>query len=454
MWAKNYDRDLTDIFSIQSALATEIAGALSAALSPQEKQLIDRRPTDNLAAYDAYVKARQLRDTAVGSTFAEPEALLQQAVHLDPKFAAAWAELAALHAFLYFNEVDQSAERLAKAKAAIDTALRLAPDAPEVIEKLGDYYYYGFRDYTRAVEQYQRLAILRPNDGAVYGSLGLIHRRQGQQAAALAELRRAVQLEPRSIRYVRSVYDTALALCLYEEAAAAQRRVVELTNNDPAQQGLLFVITFLARGSTKEANDLIALFPPEITRSPVVMAGRKSLAQQSGDFAGFVALDRQLRYADALGATHGLQDVNAAFVFMALGDKDTARARAAEGAASLKADLEKQPANASLWAGLSGAHVLLGDRADALRCAQKAKDLVPESKDAILGPNFSLNYGSCLAWLGDKDRALAELARLLRTPWGENVYTAKFSTSWFPLRGDPRFEALVNDPKNNAPMVP
>jgi tetratricopeptide (TPR) repeat protein len=122
--------------------------------------------------------------------------------------------------------------------------------------------------------------------------------------------------------------------------------------------------------------------------------------------------------------------------------------------ADLKTRLEKQPVNASFWANLGGAHVLLGDRTEALRCAQKAMDLVPESKDALSGPAYSLNYASCLAWLGDKDRALAELARLLRTPWGENIYSAKTGAAWFPLRGDPRFEALVNDPKNNAPLVP
>lgn len=149
-----------------------------------------------------------------------------------------------------------------------------------------------------------------------------------------------------------------------------------------------------------------------------------------------------------------MQDVNAAYVFAVLGNKAEARARAADAVTDLKARLEKQPTNASFWGSLGGAYVLLGDRAEALRCAQKAMDLVSEANDALAGPANSLNYASCLAWLGDKDRALAELARLLRTPWGENIYTAKLGTAWFPLHGDPRFEALVNDPKNNAPLVP
>jgi len=102
--------------------------------------------------------------------------------------------------------------------------------------------------------------------------------------------------------------------------------------------------------------------------------------------------------------------------------------------------------------GLSGGYALLGDRTQALRAAQKAMELVPESTDAVAGPTYSENLASCLAYLGDKDRALAELARLLRTPYGENIYVAKYSPTWFPLHGDPRFEALVDDPKNNAPL--
>ena len=452
VWAKNYDRDLTDVFSIQSALATEIATALSAALSPEEKQLLDRRPTENLAAYDAYVKARQLRQSGSGPSIAEAEPLLQHAVELDPRFAAAWAELGAFHAYEYFSEVDQSAERLAKAKAAVDTAVRLAPDAPEVIEKLGDYYYYGYRDYQRATEQYERLAVLRPNDGAVFGSLGLIHRRQGRWREALGELQRAVQLEPRSMRYARSLVSTAQALCLYDEAASAQRRVVELSDNDLFEQSVLRAIPFGASGSIREGSDWLSQLSSDKAHTPLAVGLRKLWTVSTGDFAGYVALDRELRYVDMFGTAHGIQDTNAAFAFAALGDRVAARARAADAAANLKADLEKQPANASLWANLGGAYVLLGDRAEALRCAQKAMELVPESRDALSGPAYSLNYASCLAWLGDKDRALAELARLLRTPNGENIYAAKFGLSWFPLRGDPRFEALVNNPKNNAPL--
>lgn len=452
VWAKAYDRDLTDIFTIQGELAEAIAGALSAALSPQEKSLLERRLTGNLAAYDAYVKARELRLRAIIPDRNEIEPLLQKAVQLDPKFSAAWAELGAFYAYLYFNEKDHTADRLAKAKTAIDTAVRLAPDAPEVIEKLGDYYYYGYRDYARATEQYQRLAVLRPNDAEVFGSIGLIYRRQGRWPEALSNLRRAVQIEPRNLRHVRALQQLAQALDLWEEAEAVQRHVVELQPESLPDAAFLAVVPFLARGSTKEGLDLLARTKPGPSQEGLILYLRETWARVTGDLKLAIQLDQQQRYFDGFGEPHWSQDVTAAFVLAAHGDTAAARARAEQALPVMKAELDKQPTSAGLWVGLSGAYTLLGDKAQALRAAQKAVELVPESADAVAGTTYSQNLASCLAYLGEKDRAIAELARLLRTPYGENIYVARCSPAWFPLHGDPRFEALVNDPKNNAPL--
>ena len=451
VWAKNYDRDLTDVFSIQSELATEIAGALSAALSPQEKQLLNRRPTENLAAYDAYVKARQIRQI-LSTTSMEAEPLLLTAVQLDPKFAQAWAELGSLHAFVYFNNFDHSAERLAKAKAAIETAVRLAPDDPAVIEMQGDYYYYGYRDYSRATEQYQRLAVLRPNDAAVFGSLGFIHRRQGRWAEALTELRRAAQLEPRNLRYTRTLAELAGGLNLYDEALTVRRQIVALYPEELPEAVQLALVPVSATGSLREVVAWLAQLKPAPKNEGLVHYIRLQGARGAAlDLETAIRLDQQQPYYDGYSEPHWSQDVSAAFVLMVHGDTAAARARVASALAEGQAELARKPSE-STWVTLSTLHIILGNKAEALRCAQAAKDLVPESGDAIAGPPLSLNYAQALAWCGEKDRALAELARLLRTPFGENIHGARLSLGWFPLRGDPRFQALVNDPKNNAPL--
>jgi TolB-like protein/Tfp pilus assembly protein PilF len=454
VWAKAYDRDITDIFAIQSELSQEIAGALAAALSPEEKSLIERRPTSNLAAYDAYLKAHQLSQGGlnIGTEVAAIETLLKKAVELDPQFAIAWAELGRHRAFVYFSEVDHSPDQLARARTAIETAVQLAPDAPEVIEGYGDFFYYGFRDYGRALQQYQRLAVLRPNDAAVFGSLGLIHRRQGRWTESMADLRRAVQLEPRNLRYVRALQQLVVALNRYDEAVELQRQVVALAPDDFAEGAALHGISFFARGSAKEAIDFLANLKPDAEQANALKFFRKSIAIQAGNWAEAVRLDGEQRYFDGFGLSHWAQDTTMAFVRAAQGDKAAARALAEQAIPAAKAELEQKP-SANAWSGLAGAYVLVGNREEALRCARRAMELVPESNDAVAGPGFSLNHASVQAWLGDKDAALAELARLLRTPYGENIHQAKHGLNWLPLRGDPRFEALVNDPKNNAPML-
>ncbi len=172
-----------------------------------------------------------------------------------------------------------------------------------------------------------------------------------------------------------------------------------------------------------------------------------------GDFAHYVALDRECRYIDDFVPSHGIQDTNAALMIAASGDRAAAKTRAQDAVAELQAEIEKQPANASLWSNLGLAHAVLGHRAEALRAGHKAMDLVPESRDALAGPQYREAYSQSLAWLGDKDAAIGDLDRLLHVPFGENIYVAKYSAGWFPLRGDPRFEALINDPKNNAPLL-
>lgn len=450
IWAKAYDRDLTDIFAIQSELSQEIAHALAAALSPQEKALIDRRPTENLAAYDAYLKAREMRQRNSAGTL-ESEPFLKEAVRLDPKFALAWAELASSIAQSYFNDVDHSDERFAEAKAAIDTAVRLAPDDPDVIERLGDYYYYGYRDYERATEQYLRLAVLRPNDAAVFGSLGFIHRRQGRWNEAVAELKRAAELEPRDLRFGHTLVQLLLGLNRYDEAAAVQAKICAMFPDSLVDLAQTATIPFAARGSVRETQEAIARLTPEQRNQPVALYWRKSWARAFGDWDEAIKLDRQQRYFDAYGESHWSQDITAAYVLWAHGDQAAARTLAGQAILAGKADLIQKP-SATDWMNLAGAQALVGDKAEALRSAQTAKDMVPESRDAVTGPPLSLGYAQILAWVGEKDRALAELARLLRTPFGENIYAAKSGLGWLPLRGDPRFEVLVNDPKNNAPL--
>jgi TolB-like protein/cytochrome c-type biogenesis protein CcmH/NrfG len=449
VWAKAYDRDLNDIFAIQAELAQSIAEALQSVLSPETKVLLARRPTENTEAYDDYVKARQLRSASFLGAQKPAIEFLEAAVRLDPGFAAAWAELASRRAFIYFGS-DKASEGLRLATEAIDTAVRLAPDDPAVIEARGDYYYYGYRDYARATEQYMRLAQVRQNDPDVYYSLGLIQRREGRFADALPNLRIAIKLDPTNHEFAGSVGETLVACRRYDEALVYLRRFAAAHPEDLECALGICNTCFLKDGSTEEMK-AFAKRTVDDSQLGTFNYGLKQLAMVSGDWAEFIRCDRERRYYDGNSQdSHWNQDVNAAECFAEAGDMPAARARAGEALAQMKDVVTRQPGNADVWVGLCMAHALLGDKEEALRSAQKVAELMPESRDAVIGPSNSVECAVAFSWIGENDRALAEFERLIKVPYGTSIYPARVSCRL--LRDDPRYQALVMNPKNNEPL--
>jgi TolB-like protein/Flp pilus assembly protein TadD len=449
VWANTYDRDLNDIFAIQGELAQSIAGALQSVISPETKVLLARKPTENTAAYDDYQKARQITNGRFIGTQESSTKLLEDAVSLDPSFAQAWAELGSRRAFARFNG-SQTVEQQRLAKEAIDTAVRLAPDDPAVIEGLGDYYYYAFRDYARATEQYMRLQELRPNDATVFYSLGLIQRRQGRIADSVANLRRGYALDPTNHEYASTLAETLTAAHHYDESLALRRKNLETHPGDLESAFDLAFDEFQANGSVSGINSLP--FPAaDSADHSLFIYMEKDVAALIGDWAKFRRLDHEQRYFDDnIQDPRWNQDVNAADSFAEEGDMAAARTRAGEALAMMKDALVQQADNAQLWSDLSLAYALLGKKEEARNAAQKSADLLPESRDALQGPSNSLISAVAYAWIGEKDRALGELQRLLRTPFGANIYLSR--NSFRPLRDNPRYKKMIEDPANNAPL--
>ncbi len=454
VWAKSYDRDLTDIFAIQSAIAQEIAGALSAAISPQTKKFLERRPTENSVAYDFYLKGRDSRNrspTTSAPALREAEELFRSVVQQDPNFAAAWGELAVVHALFAFWGIDGSPARLAAADAAIAQAVRLAPEAPDVIRLLGTYAYYAHRDYARATAQYEKLARLQPNDPTVFSSLSLILRRQGRWAESLNYIRRALELDPGNVSYIRNSLATLGYNRRWAELLAAQRRLVALLPEKLREQFDLAGAEFTATGSLQAADELLARLSPAERDSPVGIYNRKSWAVARGDYAEFKRLD-QLQPAFEEAEWPALSASWAATVYWAHGDLAAVRSRLTPQLAELQGRVEREPTSALPWAFLGMTQALLEHPDEALRHIRKAMELVPEARDALDGPTYRYVLAEIYAVTGDKDQAIAELTRLLRAPGNFSVAAFRVEPSFAKLRGDPRFEALLNDPKNNQPL--
>jgi TolB-like protein/Flp pilus assembly protein TadD len=451
VWAKAYDRDLTDIFAIQSELSQAIATELKAVLSPEEKAILESRPTANTAAYDVYLKARKLGDS--GDEDGEV-ALLEKAVALDPSFARAWGDLADRYAYTAFNHHEGVVEMLAKAKAAIDRALQLAPEDPDVISSLGTYYYYGHRDYARAIEQYQRLARQRPNDAGVFNSLGLIERRQGKWAESLASMRRATELDVANVRYLNNLISDLAEARRYDELAAAWRKMAALRPDEFELGYNVALVSFRATGSTKEPDDFFAHLSPDQAGSPQGIDARAAWSEAKGDVQEVFRLRRLQPYIHKEAQlAHWEQDVVLAQAMFLTGDKAGAIARLGHTPEEMPKRLEREPNNPRHWVFQSIVEMIQGHPAEAVRASERSLELIHKSLDAVDAPVFETFFALTLDHTGDKDRALAEYSRLLRIPGTSflNVYEMKrdpLST----LHGDPRFEAILDDPANNAPL--
>ena len=344
VWAKAYDRDLTDLFAIQGELAQAIADALKSVLSPETKVLLARRPTDNAEAYDAYLKARQIRDSADFGSTDKATPYYRRAVELDPNFAVAWAELGARLALAHFKFED-GARDLGPAQEAIQRAIKLAPDDPGVIESEGDFYYYAYRDYTRATEQYLRLAQIRPNDAAMYFSLGLIQRREGRVGDALPHLRQGYKLDPKNLQYALELADALTQVRHYDEAKAIARRALDDAPDNISDLIVLCVADYSADGSTKEIDRFIRVVPPPQDRS-LQLYMEKNFAQARGDFADFQRIDREQRYYDENPEDpRWNQDVFAAEEYAEAGDVKASRQRANEVLPTLETEIVRQPEN-------------------------------------------------------------------------------------------------------------
>jgi TolB-like protein/cytochrome c-type biogenesis protein CcmH/NrfG len=454
VWAKSYDRDLTDIFTIQATLAQEIASALQAAITPQAQKFIERRPTENPIAYDDYLKGRDIRNrapTASPAALTASEKQFQNAVTLDPNFAAAWGELAAVHALNVFWEQDASEERKAKGDAAIAHAVSLAPDAPEVIRAVGTYAYYAHRDYPRATAAYEKILRLQPNDPTAYGSLGLILRRQGRWADSLANLRRAVELDPANISYNRNLLSTLIHARRFEEAFAQQRRIIALLPGQLREELALADGMLSVTGSFKAADALLARLTPEQRESPVALYYRKSWAETRDDYAEFKRLDQQQpTYAEAELPLFSLYI--AAMNYFSHGEVELARTHIAKAFDEALALVKSQPSNLRARIFLGGMEAIRGHPEAAVRLGREVVELLPETRDAVDGPSCRYTAAQIYAMIGDKEQALAELTHLLQIPSQFTTANIRVDPVFKPLRSDRRFEALLNDPKNNAPL--
>jgi TolB-like protein/Tfp pilus assembly protein PilF len=438
LWGENYDRNLADSLSLQGELATEIARAVGATLSPQEKARVEAKPTNNPAAYDAYLRARAIPfdwGFALEGDIESAIHLYEQAVKLDPNFTLAWAFLSIAQIQSVGKGIDSGPAQRARAKDSLNHALALDPNLPEVHLARG----YNEQDDTRALAEFRQAEQSLPNSVDVIEAIARVQRALGHWDDAIAELRRGIELDPRNISISNNLALTYCAMRRFPEALATLDRVLAW---DPTNARALLTKadSLMAIGDLQAAEPLFA--NPEL---PAERRARYALFQRNYAAAIEIlskdlAVDRQQRNPGDI--------LSLAFSQQLAGDIAAARATYQKAIESSRGELESDSAFEPYdHAVLGGAYAGLGDAASAIAEGEKAMALLPSSKNPEFGPDLENEMAHIYAQLGDADHAIPMLKRLLRTPHAAATFltpaTLRLDPIWDPICNDPRFQELM-----------
>jgi serine/threonine-protein kinase len=449
LWAERYDRDVADVFAIESELAGKIVAQLQAKISPSEKAAIDQKPTDDLVAHDLYIQAKTLIETSAFSTPAresltEAVRLLNQAIERDPAFALAYYELAQAHDQFYFG-IDHTPARLAMADAAIQSLNRLRPNTGEVHLAVAKHLYWGYLDYDHAREELTLAQQSLPNEPLVFEILGFIDRRQGRWAESTKNLERAIELDPQNVDFLKQLADSYVCLRQYADAERVLDRAIAVAPKDSNARAFRASIELEWRADPNPLSSTIRATLAEDSREGQKIAQlwlRVSLCERDVDGASRALAAEPIGgcYDDWIPFPRASCE---GVVAQMKGDKAAAHAAfitARNEAAKLIAN---QPDYAEALCVLGMADAALGNKEDAIREGRRAAELVPVSKNAIEGALFIRYLAVIYAWTGEKDLAFEQLTVAAKLPGFLSYGELRLHPYWDPLRGDPRFEKIV-----------
>jgi TolB-like protein/Tfp pilus assembly protein PilF len=449
LWAEDYDRELTDVFAIQTDLAQKIAGELQAKLSPAEKAQMQRKPTENGEAYLAFVQAHNLQSAFEDfGKLKQSEQVYERAIELDPKFALALARYSQLESWI-FHIFNPTRERRQKARALAEQALQLQPDLPEAHLAMGFSYYYGDNNYDEAQKEFEIAQRGLPNESEVYLALGAIQRRQGKWTESTVNLEKAASLNPKDSFLLEQLASNYQVLRNYD---TANKTIDRALAQDPTALAPLEVKSKLAIAEKGDFSVAEKAF--EAVKS-IPMTNEQKLRTASARADVFL-LER--RYREGLREAESLPDDLLApihpgalsgkyfiigFARKALQDEAGARAAFLKAKNLLEAQLKESPDAEEIHVQLAKVLAHLGEKDAAAAEARRATELRPESKDAFGGPEIAAGVAEVYAILGDNDRAIEILDRLLSRPSAVTVEGLKVNPIWDSLRSDPRFQALI-----------
>jgi TolB-like protein/Tfp pilus assembly protein PilF/class 3 adenylate cyclase len=451
LWAQTYDRDLADVFGIQSEIAEAIAQQLQAHLSSNEKAEIAKPSTNDATAYELYLRARQLDDL-----FNDPDAkgsllqaitLLEEAVRRDPKFLRAYCLMSDTHMDLYWEGFDHTDQRRELARIALQHAEEIRPGAGEVHWAKGVYAYHGFRDYDRARTELELARQLLPNESRIYVNLGAVDRRTARFVEAEANFNRAVELDPRNFLVLVEAASTFGGTRRPARARELLERALTIVPNDPFARSMLGGTTFWQTGDVtpwRNELDRVATQSPEAARGvafPLLVCSWVQKDKASADKA--VALIPAEGIADSFTEAFVPREYCVGRTAWLFGDKVVAQNALGGARTIFERKTQEQPDYSQAWAYLGLTDAMLGRKNEAIQEGKHACEILPYTKDSWTGPAWITNLALIYTICGEKDRALEQLEISAKSSDGVSYGELKSSPEWEPLREDPRFDKIV-----------
>lgn len=449
VWADAYDRAIADVFKLESDLAQTIANQLKAKLAPEEKAAIETSPSVSIGAYELYVRARTILASTTYTSGKQNRIdaidFLDRAIQMDPSFLLAFCLLARVHSEQYLLGLDHTPARLALAEAALNSAKQLRPDSGEYHLALATYLYGGYLDYDQARKELEVARHLLPNESSVFELAGYINRRQGRWQESIRDLEHAVDLDPLNFDYLQQLSQSYTKTRDYERVVMTLDRALKIVPDDV---GVRVKRASVALDWHADPKPLHQTLQEILEKNPEL---RRSLADDCIDLAlcerDFAAADQALAVmAPEGGSLEGFVFPKLwykASIQAARGDQAGARISLTAARAEVETLVRQQPDYAEALSILGLIDAGLGSKDEAIREGTRAVTLLPLEKDAINAPFLLEHLAVIYAWVGEKDRAFEQLARVTRLPGDLSFGQLKLRPIWDPLRLDPRFEKIV-----------
>jgi len=442
-----YNDDLNELYQVQSDLAEQVTQALNVTLLEPERQALASRPTENNEAHKYYLRGNDYFNRSYEEEdFRTAIQMYDKAVELDPTFALAWSQLSMVHSWMYWF-YDHSDERLTAAKQAVDKAFQLNPDLPEAYAALGRYYY-NLLDFDRALEQFAIARKSLPNNSEILSLVGYAQRRQGKFEQALANIKRACELDPLSVKKIPQLATTFLLLRRYAKAESYYERGISLSPDEKFSYYWMAQLYLLAEGKTEKAWAVFGRVSKDILEDEWIVLRYVELCVFDGDYQE--ALGRLSSYESEAFETQFFFIPRAqlyAQIYGLIGNKQLEQANYESARGVLESKIQRQPKDERFHSSLGIVYAGLSRKEDAIREGNLGVELLPVTKDAFRGCYRVKDLARIYVMVGEFDKAIEQLKFLLDRPSEMSIPLLQLDPTWDPLRDHPRFKKLLKSDK-------